>query len=102
MLSILVVGSKQTELGGPGPEVEILRARDAEEAVEKLGRNRRIDAVLLVSPGEALAVISAIREENPAPPPLFIATTEAIVPPDIRRVSQDPTLALRELLALIE
>src|SRR5262245_57910520 len=101
MLSILVVGPTEAGFAGSGPEVEILRARGAEEAVEKLARNRRIDAVLVASQSQALTVISAIREENAAPPPLFVAAASGAVPPGVRRVSEDPGLALDELLAQI-
>jgi hypothetical protein len=102
MLSILVVGLTEADLAGSGPEVEILRARDAEEAVEKLARNRRIDAVLVVSQSQARTVIAAIRDENPAPPPLFVAATSGAVPAGARRLSEDPALALEELLTQIE
>lgn len=76
MYSILVVGSAEHEAGeleGRLSSVEVLRARDAEDAVEKLGRNRRIDAVLLLEQeASSLETIAAIREDLPAPPPLFL------------------------------
>ena len=76
MYSILVVGSAEHDAGeleGRLSSVEVLRARDADDAVEKLGRNRRIDAVLLLEPeASSLATIAAIREDLPAPPPIFL------------------------------
>ncbi len=73
MLSILVVGG-EPPVGSfePASSVEALHARDADEAVEKLARNRRIDAVLILPPTEAAAVVGAIREDLLAPPPIFL------------------------------
>src|SRR4029079_15117607 len=73
------------------PSVEIMTAEEDEEVLDKLARNRRIDAVLLM-PGEgaaalaaavrradaagtagegAAALAAAIREEDPAGPPVY-------------------------------
>ena len=76
MFSILVVlpgrldgADLQREL----PSVEVLRAQGAEDAVEKLARNRRIDAILILeAPDDSLRTLEAIAEENPAPPPVFV------------------------------
>jgi hypothetical protein len=78
MLSLLVVSPpdpKLARLAQGHPSVEILTAHDLDEALEKLGRNRRIDAVLIAGwPAAAAAdFVSEIREDNPAPPPLFLA-----------------------------
>jgi len=102
MLSILVVGPFETEIAAPGPDIEILRARDAEDAVEKLGRNRRIDAVLILAESPALSVISAIEEENLAPPPLFVATGAGPRASGLRPLPEDPSMALKQLVAEIE
>jgi len=51
--------------------VEVLTAHGVEDTLEKLGRNRRIDAVLLLSGEDARAIVAAIEEDNPAHPPLF-------------------------------
>jgi hypothetical protein len=74
MLTFLVVG-ETTPAGvlASGSAVEILHARDADEAVEKLGRNRRIDAVLILSPEDAAAIVGAIREDVLSPPPVFLS-----------------------------
>jgi len=75
MLTVLVVGA----LGQSGPavaaapSVEVLHAAGLESAVETLGRNRRIDAVLLWAGEENEDIAAAIREDNPAPPPIFAA-----------------------------
>ena len=95
MYSILVVGTP--EAGGAGLEgrlasVEVLRARGAEDAVEKLSRNRRIDAVLLLEETAATReTISAIRDEHPAPPPLFLPVPPGSPLPDgVRSLAPGP------------
>jgi dihydrodipicolinate synthase/N-acetylneuraminate lyase len=75
VITVLVVG-------GPGsagalgaamghPSVEVLTALGAEDALEKLARNRRIDAVLLLAGEANREIATAIRQEDPAGPPLF-------------------------------
>jgi hypothetical protein len=74
MITVLVVG-EATELEGltyRKASVEVLMAHGAEEALEKLGRNRRIDAVLLLGKGDIPAIVEAIREDSPAHPPIFV------------------------------
>ena len=74
MVTILVVLAESASLpdaGSKNPSIEILYARGAEEAVEKLGRNRRIDAVLIAAANETSAIESAISDDEPAPPTLF-------------------------------
>lgn len=73
MITVLIVSPPRPELEqveGRDPSIEILFARDAEEAVEKLGRNRRIDAVLLLEEDPS-ATAAEVLEDNPAAPPLF-------------------------------
>ena len=80
MISVLVVGQQGQdleELGGRNPSVEVLAAHGVEDALEKLGRNRRIDAVLLLAGEENPAIVGAIREDNPAHPPLFLSGGQA-------------------------
>ncbi len=75
MITVLVVSPDRPDLdllAGRHPSVEILRARDLEEALEKLARNRRIDAVLLLGGEEPSGIAEAIFEENPAAPPLYL------------------------------
>jgi hypothetical protein len=72
VISILVVGPSD-DLPPLVASIEVLRARDAEDAVEKLARNRRIDAILLLqSAPELPETVRAILEENPAPPPIYV------------------------------
>jgi len=74
VLTILVVLAQSAALpdaGAGDPSVELLYARGVEEALEKLGRNRRIDAVLLAAGRETEAIESAIGDDEPAPPTLF-------------------------------
>lgn len=52
--------------------MEVLLAHSLEEALEKLARNRRIDAVLLVGGPETERMVRAIREDNAAHPPIFV------------------------------
>ena len=68
----LSAGSGSGSRSGSGsPSVEIMTAEEDEEVLDKLARNRRIDAVLLM-PGEgAAALAAAIREEDPAGPPVY-------------------------------
>ena len=74
MLTVLVVGEPEPGVAAPEPEssLEVLHARDGEDAVEKLGRNRRIDAVLILSAARAGAAVAAIRDDILAPPPIFL------------------------------
>jgi hypothetical protein len=102
MLSVLVVAADSPEIAALErelPSVEILRAHGAEDALEKLGRNRRVDAVLLLLGAAANAgAIEAFRDDNPAPPPLFLPISEAAgdtFPDGARRL---PSGSPRELL----
>jgi hypothetical protein len=75
MITVLVVGDEKELEGFPSPKasVEVLTAHGREDALEKLGRNRRIDAVLLLGKDDIQAIVDAIREDNPAHPPIFLA-----------------------------
>ncbi len=105
MISILVVApgpESLTRLAGRHPSVEILRARGAEEALEKLGRNRRIDAVLLLAGRENAGIVEEILEDNPAPPPLFLPATGTGQPAGARALpAEDPGELLDLVLAEI-
>lgn len=104
MITVLVVAPKcedLTRLFGRHPSVEIVWAHDAQETLEKLGRNRRIDAILLLTGGATAEILEAIREENPAPPPLFVPEAPAN-PPGARCLpAQDPAELLDRLVAEI-
>ena len=74
MISVLVVipeGVQLEELAARRPSVEVLTAHGVEDALEKLGRNRRVDAVLILTEEGTAAIVGAIEEDNPAHPPLF-------------------------------
>src|ERR1700693_1267451 len=74
MISVLVVGQQVQELeglAGRHPSVKILTAHGIEDALEKLARNRRIDAVLLLAGEANPAIVDAIRDDNPAHPPFY-------------------------------
>lgn len=100
MLTLLVVGESGAPEGLPEPasSLEVLRARGAEEAVEKLGRNRRIDAVLVLGAGDAAAAVEAIREDVLAPPPIFLPAG-ALEIPGTRRLEAATLPALFEAVA---
>ena len=84
--SVLVVGAPASAAAGLEeslPSVEVLLAHGAEEALEKLARNRRIDAVLLLEElPAARETISAIRDEYAGPPPVFLAVSAGSPPPE--------------------
>lgn len=74
MITILLVAPEPDRLAGlaaTDSSRELLFASDAEEAVEKLARNRRIDAVLVMPYAGAAEAVAAIKEELTPPPPLF-------------------------------
>ena len=99
MITVLIVsppGSELEEAEGRDPSIEILFARDAEEALEKLGRNRRIDAVLLLE-GDPAATAAEVLDDNPAAPPLFAPLENRSIP-GVRPLSPAP---VPDLLARI-
>jgi hypothetical protein len=100
MISVLVVAAAQQdleELGGRHPSVEVLTAHGVEDALEKLGRNRRIDAVLLLAGEANPAIVGAIREDNPAHPPLYLPAGQ----PAPRGVATLPAREPAKLLDLL-
>src|SRR5215470_16283732 len=77
MIHLLVVGGEAQRLSA-SPAFEILRAAGAVDALEKLSRNRRIDAVLFFDPALAHETAGLLAEEDPAGPPLFLAGQPAV------------------------
>jgi len=76
VITILAVGEAASELAAFGsghPSIEIVTASDAEDALDRLARTRRIDAVLLLSDADAPDAARLLREEDPGGPPLFAA-----------------------------
>lgn len=100
MITVLVVSSaaRFDRHVAANSAVEVLCARSAEEALDKLGRNRRIDAILLADLADPARLIAEIREDHPSPPPIFLA--RACTPaPGARHLPADGP---EELLALVE
>lgn len=100
MITVLVVGEeKELEgLSSPKAALEVLRAHSGHEALEKLGRNRRIDAVLLLGTDGIPALVEAIREDNPAHPPIFLPRGRQ-APPGARVLAGEGLLELLDLLS---
>jgi hypothetical protein len=77
MITVLVVGpqDRAAELDAAAarsPSIELLHAAEREEALDRLARNRRIDAVLLLlEPAAAREVAETVLDEDPAAPPIF-------------------------------
>ena len=53
------------------PSLEVMSAEEDEEVLDKLARNRRVDAVLLMPGPGAAALAASIRQEDPAGPPIY-------------------------------
>jgi hypothetical protein len=67
-------GASAAEVAGAAagrPSLEVMTAEDDEEVLDKLARNRRVDAVLLMPGPGAAALAAEIREEDPAGPPIY-------------------------------
>ncbi len=105
MITILVV-SGPAEIAGAfarHASVEVLHARDAEDALEKLARNRRIDAVLLLGAAESAArAAAAIFEEDPAPPPLYAPESSGAIPKVHPIGGADPVVLIEDLAARLQ
>jgi CheY-like chemotaxis protein len=100
MITVLVVGDSSrdfTSLSADDPSVEVLTASGTEEALEKLARNRRIDAVLLAGLADPASTAQAIQEEDPGAPPLFAPASAA----PLARVRQLDAGTPKELLRAI-
>ena len=101
MITVLAVGGAAEELSpafARHPSVEVLTARDGEDALEKLARNRRIDAVLLLAGPESADAARVIHEEDPGGPPLFAPASAGEVP-HATSVADEPAAALVVSLA---
>jgi CheY-like chemotaxis protein len=83
VITVLAVGdrSRARELDDAAarhPSLELLHAADVEEALDRLARNRRIDAVLLLVGADAAREIArTVLEEDPAAPPMFLPAPTA-------------------------
>jgi hypothetical protein len=75
MITILAVGEDAAQLAAFGaghPSVEIVASTGAEDALDRLARNRRIDAVLILEDAAAPEIAALILEEDPGAPPLYV------------------------------
>ena len=77
VIHLLVVDGEERALDAP-PSFELLRARTPEEALEKIARNRRIDAVLFADDAAARETIALLDREGAGRPPLFHAGASAV------------------------
>ena len=98
LLVVLSSGAPPEDLSGRRSSVEVLVAHGADEAVEKIARNRRLDGVLLAAGAENAAIAAAIREDNLSPPPLFLSDAAQDLPGTRRLPARD----LAALLDLME
>ncbi len=83
MITVLVAGAEEggaDEFAAGHASVEVMTARGAEDALEKLARNRRIDAVLIVAGKSTADLAVLIREEDPGAPPLYAAAGAGAIP----------------------
>lgn len=103
MIHVLVVGPRNLEgLAARRSSVEVLHAETPDEAVEKLARNRRVDAVLLLLPEGNAAAARAIRDDVVPPPPLFARASDPGIPGVRPLASRDPAEMLDLLEAALE
>ena len=102
MITILAVGEGASELAAFGaghPSVEIVAASGAEDALDRLARNRRIDAVLILAEKGAPEIAALIREEDPGAPPLYTLAQRGVeVPGAIRLAAATGPEAADEIL----
>jgi hypothetical protein len=99
MITVLVESPPHpdvAELEGKYPSIEVLFSRDLEETLEKLGRNRRIDAVLLLGADPA-GTARAIFEENPAAPALYAPLPRATIGGVLRLEPAPPSQLLERI-----
>jgi hypothetical protein len=103
MIHVLVVGPRDLAgLSARRSSIEVLHAENAEDALEKLARNRRIDAVLLLMGEGNAAAARAVREDIVPPPPLFTGAADAGIPGVLPLASTDPAEMLDLLRAALE
>ena len=85
MITVLAVGDRSRageldEAAARKPSLELLHAEDVEEVLDRLARNRRIDAVLLlVGPEAAREIAETVLDEDPGAPPIFLPAPGAPV-----------------------
>jgi hypothetical protein len=92
MITVLAIGERERaqeldSIAARNPSLELLHATGLEDALDRLARNRRIDAVLLLVDADAAREIaSTLLEEDPAGPPIFLpapsGSAEGVLPLD--------------------
>jgi hypothetical protein len=103
VITVLAVGDRSQageldDAAARQPSLELLHAADVEEALDRLARNRRIDAVLLlVGPEAAREIAETVLDEDPGAPPIFLPATAA----PVSRVRSLPPGTPEELLQSI-
>lgn len=105
MITILVVGPVGMDASAFAeghPSVEILTAAGVEDTLEKLARNRRIDAVLFLPGEDAREVAETLREEDPAAPPLFAAASAGAIPGGRSLHADEPNRLLELVVQFLE
>jgi hypothetical protein len=105
VITILVLGPSHADAPAPGtgdPSVEVLAAASVEEALEKLARNRRIDAVLLLPGTPARELAETLAEEDPSAPPLFAPASMGEIPGVQRLSADEPAKLIETLVAFLE
>lgn len=86
MITVLVVANRGRsdeldQIAARRPSLELLHAADVEEALDRLARNRRIDATLVLAGEERAAEIAhVLLEEDFAGPPIFVPASGVEVP----------------------
>jgi hypothetical protein len=108
MITVLVVGPRERTqdfdaAASRNPSIELIHAAELEEALDRLARNRRIDAVLLlVETAAAREIAQTLLEEDPAAPPIFVAGSDARIEGINFLEAKDPNdllIALTRLLS---
>jgi hypothetical protein len=103
MITVLVVSAPGRardldEAAARMPSLELLHAIDVEQALDRLARNRRIDAVLLLVENESASeIVRVVLEEDPGAPPLYAQATGG----EIAGVRALPASTAEELLGSI-
>lgn len=78
MITLLLVGPRESDSIAAPPSIELLRCASADEALETLSRNRRIDAVLFLDGAAAAETAALLAEEGGSWPPLFQAGNSSL------------------------
>jgi hypothetical protein len=103
MITVLVVSEAGRardldEAAARMPSLELLHANDVEQALDRLARNRRIDAVLLLlDPESASEIANVVLEEDPGAPPLYVPQSAGMIEHTISIQGETPEQLLEAL-----